>query len=73
MTNGKAVIGTRDERFNLVSVLYHALQAAETSQDYINDARQGGDDELARFLEEVQNQDRQRAEQARKLLADRFS
>ena len=38
MTSGEQVTGTRDERYNLVSVLYHALQAGETTQQYIQDA-----------------------------------
>ena len=31
MTNGEQITGTRDEHYNLVSVLYHSLQAGETA------------------------------------------
>ena len=72
MSNGEAVTGTRDEHYSVVSVLYHALQAAETSQMYIDDARRGGDDEVTSFLELVQPQDRERSEQAKRLLAPRL-
>ena len=31
--------GTRDDTYDLVSVLYHALQGAETARHYIQDGR----------------------------------
>jgi hypothetical protein len=71
MTNGERFTGTRDEHYNLVSVLYHTLQEGETIERYISDARQAGDDELVRFFQEVQEEDRQRGERAKKLLAER--
>ncbi len=72
MTNGERITGTRDEHFNLVSVLYHTLEEGETLQRYIDDAQSGGDSELATFLQEVQQQDQQRAERAKQLLAARI-
>lgn len=72
MTNGDRITGTRDEHYNLVSILYHTLQEAETIQRYIDDARQGGDDELAGFLEEIRDDDRRRAERAKQLLGTRI-
>jgi hypothetical protein len=53
-------------------VLYHALQGGETSQLYIDDARKAGDDELAAFFEQVQTEDRNRAERGKQLLASRI-
>jgi hypothetical protein len=38
MTTGENVTGVRDEHYNLVSILYHALQGAETYDTYISDA-----------------------------------
>lgn len=73
MTNGEQLTGTRDEHYNLVSVLYHTLQEGDTIERYIDDARQAGDDELAGFFQEVQEQDRQRAERAKKLLTERVT
>lgn len=70
--SAQQMTGTRDEHYNLISVLYHALQGAETSQQYIQDAEQGGDQELAQFFQEVQKEDRERAQRAERLLAARF-
>lgn len=60
--------GTYDVSYNLVSVLYHTLQEASTIQQYIDDARYGGDDDAARFLEKIQEEDQSRAERAKELL-----
>jgi hypothetical protein len=62
--------GTSNPTYNLVSVLYHALQGAELSAQYTSDA--GGDQELASFFREVQQQEQQRADRARQLLATRL-
>jgi hypothetical protein len=72
MTNGERVTGTADEQYDLVSVLYHALQGGETSDQYLADARSAGDDELVAFFQEVQDEDRHRAERAKQLLAARL-
>jgi hypothetical protein len=45
--------GTRDEHYNLVSVLYHALQDAENCDTYALDALEAGRDDLATFFREV--------------------
>ncbi|SFQ71394.1 hypothetical protein SAMN05421810_11446 [Amycolatopsis arida] len=73
MTTTERVTATRDEHFNLTSVLYHTLQEAETVERYIEDARRAGDDEAVRFFEEIQESDRQRAERAKRLLAGRLA
>ena len=72
MTDGVPPTGTPDELYDLVSVLYHALQGGEMNQRYIDDARRAGDEELAAFLEQVQAEDRDRAERAKQLLAGRL-
>ncbi len=43
MANGEQKTGTKDEHFNLVSVLYHALEGGELYDKYIADAEQHGD------------------------------
>jgi len=63
---------TRDITYNLVSVIYHALQGAETYGTYIQDAEEEGDQELATFLREVQQQNRDAANRAKELLAARM-
>lgn len=72
MGNGERTTGTRDEHYNLVSVLYHTLQEGDTIQRYVDDARERGDDELAGFFEDVQSEDRRRAEKAKELLSARI-
>lgn len=67
-----AQTGTRDEHYDLISVLYHTLQEADLIERYIEDARARNDDELAKFFEQVQQEDRQRAERAKKLVAARI-
>jgi hypothetical protein len=62
----------RDEFYGLVSVLYHALQGAETYAVYVEDARKAGDRELAEFFEECQDEESDRAERAKELLAARI-
>lgn len=64
--------GTRDTTYNLVSILYHALQGAETYDQYIEDANGQGDNELAQFFGDVKEEEKRRADRAKKLLASRL-
>lgn len=64
--------GTKDNTYNLVSVLYHALQGAETSRQYIQDAAQEGDQELEQFFREAQAWQRHLATQAKEVLTQRL-
>lgn len=65
--------GTGDVTYNLVSILYHALQAAETHDMYIRDAEESGDQDLAAFFREVKEENTRRAERAKELLARRLT
>ena len=60
--------GTPDVEYNLISVAYHALQGAETSGIYANDAEQDGNGELAKFFRAVQGDYLKRADEAKQLL-----
>jgi ABC-type Zn2+ transport system substrate-binding protein/surface adhesin len=64
--------GQRDEDYALISVLYHALQGADTIAQYIEDAREANDEELASFLEETREVYVAQANEAKQLLADRL-
>jgi hypothetical protein len=64
--------GERDETYNLVSVLYHALQGAETVGTYLRDAERVGDDELAEFFEDTRSAYVELAARAKELLAVRL-
>jgi hypothetical protein len=48
----KEITGTRDTVYDLVSIIYHALQGAATYGMYVGDAEEVGDAELAKFFEE---------------------
>src|SRR5262245_61141363 len=64
--------GTPDAHYNLISVIYHALQGAETYDQYAADAERSGDRELSRFLRDVQADNRRRAVRAKELLYERL-
>ncbi len=68
MTYGKSASGTSDELYDLVSVLHHALREVRALERYGEDARLGGDAELARFFREIAREDHRRAERASRLL-----
>ena len=69
----KANTGTQDTTYNLLSVVYHALQGAETYEQYINDAEQQGDTELAQFFRGVRDENTTRADRGKQLLATRLN
>ncbi len=61
--------GTRDQTYDVISVLYHSLQGAETIQTYLQDAREG---EIRSFFEEALDQHRQLADRAKQLLSSQL-
>lgn len=68
---GSDYSGTEDHVYGLVSVLYHALQGAETYEKYVGDAEKAGDGELVRFFEQCRDQQSERAGRAKQLLVAR--
>lgn len=58
--------GTRDETYNIVAILYHALQGVENCKTYESDA--SGNQELSQFFQQAGQQQRQLADQAKQLL-----
>ncbi|MDP8972418.1 MAG: hypothetical protein M3N45_04400 [Actinomycetota bacterium] len=68
MDPGEQITGIRDEHYDLVSVLYHALHAAETMETCILDAEAAGDERLASFFREAQAVQTQLAERAKEML-----
>jgi hypothetical protein len=65
--------GTRDVTYNLISVVYHALQGAETYQMYEQDAQQVGDQEAAELFHEAHLSSRKWADRAKTLLGQRMN
>jgi hypothetical protein len=65
---GEQITGTRDEHYNLVSVLYHALNAADTCDRYALDAETAGDERLAAYFRKTQALQTGVAEEAKRHL-----
>jgi hypothetical protein len=63
---------TSDPAYDLASVMYHALQGAETHEHYIGDAARRGDDELEEFFRGVQESNIEIADRAKQLLRARL-
>src|SRR4028118_1761531 len=57
--------GTRNETYDVIAVLYHALQGAENCQTYIKDAQDGP---ARQFFEQAQQMQRQLADQGKQIL-----
>ena len=69
MDPGERTTGeTRDEHFDLVSVLYHALRGADACGRYASDAEAAGDERLAAFFREAQGMQTVIAERAKGML-----
>jgi hypothetical protein len=54
--------------YDLVSIQYHALQAADLYEKYVQDAH--GHDDVVAFIRQCQEQDSQRAIRCHELLRD---
>jgi hypothetical protein len=65
---GSAHSPADDVVYNLVSIQYHALQAAELYDKYAQDAE--GHDDVVEFIRQCQEQDAQRAVRCHELLRD---
>lgn len=63
--------GTPNTIYDLSSVLFHALEGGASYDTYVEDAEREGDEELAEFFRRVRDEDSMRADEARRLLAER--
>lgn len=73
MADDREATGTGDVTYDLVSVLYHSLQGAETYEFYAADADEAGDQELSQFFRDVLEEERRRADRAKQLLSRRLT
>ena len=64
---------TSNEYYDVISVLYHSLQGAQTYAKYVEDAGRRGDQELVQFFTQVQQDEVVRVERAKQLLARRLT
>lgn len=65
--------GTKNEQYDLISVVQHTLEGAVTYEQYVEDAKAAGDNELANFFEELKSNNCQMAEKAKQLLKSRLN
>jgi hypothetical protein len=63
---GNAHTPADDIFYDLVSIQYHALKAAQTYEQYVKDA--ADHDNVRQFFEQVRQQDAERASRAHELL-----
>nr|WP_163503589.1 hypothetical protein [Halomonas socia] len=62
----------KDKDFDLVSTLYHALQGAELSQRYRQDAESNGDQACQEFFGKIAGQYEEIAGNAKSLIKERL-
>jgi hypothetical protein len=57
--------GTRNETYNVIAILYHALQGAENCQTYLRDAQDG---QAREFFQQALQAQRQLADRGKEIL-----
>jgi hypothetical protein len=72
MGSAEQATGVHDKSYDVISVLYHALQAGETTMQYLQDAERSSDQELVQFFQEVQECQRHLAMRAKEMLMRRM-
>jgi len=60
--------GFDDVTFDLISVQYHSLKAGHDYGQYVRDARNAGQEEIAEFFEEIMAEDSRRAHRCHEFL-----
>lgn len=65
--------GTKDPLYDLILVTQQALEDCVRYQHFADDAREGGDDELADLFDELAEKDRELAERTKALLGQRLA
>jgi hypothetical protein len=68
---GERATGTPNTIYDLASVLYHTLDAGASYDQYVRDAEEANDRELAEFFRVLRDEDSRRADYAQELLAQR--
>ena len=62
----------KDKNYNLIAVLYHSSDNAESLKTYIQDAEQDGDQELADFFGGILENNLKAAQSAKEMLLARL-
>ncbi len=62
----------KDKNYNLISMLYHSADVAETLKTYVEDAEQEGDQELVDFFSASLKNNQEASQRAKELLVQRL-
>jgi hypothetical protein len=62
----------KDKNYNLISMLYHSSDVAETLKTYIQDAQEEGDQELVDFFSTALENNLEASQRAKELLTSRL-
>ncbi len=62
----------KDKNYNLISMLYHSADVAETLKVYVQDAQEEGDQELVDFFSTALENNLEASQRAKELLASRL-
>ena len=68
---GERATGTPNTIYDLSSMLFHSLEESASANQYIRDAEEASDQELAEFFRRIRDEDSMRADEAQRLLAER--
>lgn len=69
---GQQMSSTPNHIYDLCSVLYHAMKSDTSTQGFIRDAQQAGNNDLVQFFQQIQQEDRRRIQQAQQLLGQQW-
>lgn len=72
MANDERSTGTPNHVYDAVHALTKILEAGAVYDQYIDDAQQAGDQELADYFRGAQEEDRRRGEELKRLLNTRL-
>lgn len=73
MSNEERATNTSNVYYDIVSVLYHALEGARTYAIYAQDAKHAGDQEAVQFFAQRQQEEVACADRAKQLLGSRIT
>jgi hypothetical protein len=62
----------KDKNYNLISMLYHSADIAETLKTYVRDAEEEGDQEIVDFFSASLKNNQEASQRAKELLVQRL-
>ncbi|MDX1574087.1 MAG: hypothetical protein R3341_08675 [Methylophaga sp.] len=67
-----ATSSIKDKDYDLISAIYHAAQSDYSCKQYMEDAKKSGDDDAARFFQEVSEHNQQLINKGKALMKKRL-